>query len=220
MNTRLDHIVVAARDLESGADYIEKTLGVQVPDGGRHEMMATHNKVMTLGNDVYLEVVAINPEMTPPRQPRWFGLDDPAVIASLQRSPRLLTWAVNTDDLTQLVAGSNIATGSVQQAERGDLRWKVALTDDGRLSAGGFFPLCIQWQTDFHPSTRMADLGCRLVKLDLVHPYPDWLSDTLESIGADHAVTISGTQGNQPASIRAHIESPTGQVILDSTVCI
>ena len=67
LNTRLDHIVVGASSLESGAEYVEQALGVQVPDGGEHVMMGTHNKVTTLGDGVYLEIIAVNPRMAPPR---------------------------------------------------------------------------------------------------------------------------------------------------------
>ena len=102
MLTRLDHLVVAAASLEEGRAYVADRLGVDVPVGGEHRMMGTHNRVMTLGDGVYLEIIAINPELDAPDVPRWFGLDDPAVRVSIAASPRLLTWAVNTDDLEQL----------------------------------------------------------------------------------------------------------------------
>ena len=90
MNTRLDHIVIAAADLDSGADYVNEKLGVDIPPGGRHEMMGTHNRVMSLGNDIYLEVIAINPDMDSPQCPRWFGLDD--LTNGIDRCGRLKRW--------------------------------------------------------------------------------------------------------------------------------
>ena len=214
--TRLDHIVVGASSLERGAEYVEKTLGVQVPDGGEHAMMGTHNKVMTLGNGVYLEIIAANSKMAPPERPRWFGLDDPSVIASLERSPRLLTWAINTTDLHKLTAESDIVVGEIQQAERGDLRWKVALTDDGRLSAAGFFPLCIQWLVDFHPSERMADLQCRLLNINIRHRRASWLRKCLESIGADQLVTVEGCEDFEVSHLAATIQTPSGECVISS----
>ncbi len=212
--TRLDHLVVAAASLDEGAEYVRSHLGVTVPEGGRHEMMGTHNRVMSLGGDNYLEIIAVSPEMTPPTRPRWFGLDDPSVIRTLAGAPRLLTWAVNTTDLAAMVSASNIAVGEIISAERDDLRWKVALPDDGRLGAGGFFPLCIQWQMDFHPAGRMADLGCRLRGLCLYHPYPDWLRGVLDSIGAADAVSIVGVDDTADARLVATIETPGGMVEL------
>ena len=216
LNTRLDHIVVGASSLERGAEYVEQTLGVHVPDGGEHVMMGTHNKVMTLGDGVYLEIIAVNPGLVPPEHPRWFGLDDPSVISSFAQSPRLLTWAVNTSDLIALTKHSSIAVGDIQQAERGDLRWKVALTDDGRLSAAGFFPLCIQWLVDFHPSERMTDHNCRLTNLTIRHRRAPWLTSCLESIGADRLVTVESCEDSEISCLTATIHTPAGERVLTS----
>ena len=214
--TRLDHVIVAARSLDEGADFVESRLGVRAPPGGRHEMMGTHNRVMALGDSVYLEIIAVNPAMTPPARPRWFGLDDPSVILGLADSPRLLTWAVNTESLEALLASSRIAVGEIREARRDDLRWKVALPDDGRLGAGGFFPLCIQWQMGFHPASRMPDLGCRLQSLTLYHPYPDWLRGLLEAIGADTAVGIKEVGDPAMARLVARVKTPDGEVELSA----
>ncbi len=214
--TRLDHLIVAARSLDEGADFVESGLGVRVPPGGRHEMMGTHNRVMALGDGVYLEIIAVNPAMTPPARPRWFGLDDPSVIRGLTDSPRLLTWAVNTNGLEALLASSQVVIGGILEARRDDLRWKVALPDDGRLVAGGFFPLCIQWQMEFHPASRMPDLGCRLKSLTLYYPYPEWLQGMLAAIGADTEVVVEGVCDPAAARLVARIATPGGEVELSA----
>lgn len=216
--SRTDHIVIGASTLKLGADYVEHILGVQVPNGGDHIMMGTHNKVMTLGDGVYLEIIAVNPELAPPERPRWFGLDDPNVISSLEKSPRLITWAINTYDLAALTRESTIAVGDIQQAERGELRWRVALPDDGRLSAAGFFPLCIEWLVDFHPSERMPDLNCRLQKLEIHHRRARWLQQCLASIGADRLVSINECDDSETALLTATIQTPTGSHILSSAI--
>ncbi len=210
--TQLDHLVVAAHALDEGAQWVESQLGVRVPPGGQHEGMGTHNRVMALGDGVYLEIIAIDPTMPPPSSPRWFGLDDPMVARHLADSPRLLTWAVNTNDLDALVPLSRIPVGKVHAARRDDLRWKVALVDDGRLGAGGCFPLCIQWQLTFHPASRMPDLGCRLESLTLFHPYPEWLHRRLADIGAETRVVIKGVKDPSEARLSARIVTPTGPV--------
>jgi len=59
----LDHLVIAASSLEQGVDYVRKMLGVDIPFGGVHSAMGTHNHLMQLGNSVFLEVIAINNEI-------------------------------------------------------------------------------------------------------------------------------------------------------------
>lgn len=90
MKRELDHIVVAARSLEEGSAWVEAALGVKMLPGGKHALMGTHNRVLSIGNGRYLEVIAIDPEAPPPARPRWFGLDEPATRARLERGPVLL----------------------------------------------------------------------------------------------------------------------------------
>lgn len=86
----LDHLVVAARDLDSGARWLERQLGVPLVPGGAHVLMGTHNRLLRLagGERLYLELIAIDPAAAPPSRPRWFGLDDPALQARLAGRPR------------------------------------------------------------------------------------------------------------------------------------
>ena len=72
---RIDHLVVAARTLAQGADFLRDLLGVEALSGGKHVAMGTHNLVMQLGEERYLEVIAIDPDAEPPERPRWFDLD-------------------------------------------------------------------------------------------------------------------------------------------------
>src|SRR5215471_8417337 len=73
----LDHLVVAAATLEQGEDYVEARVGIRPKRGGQHVAMGTHNSVLRLGERVYLEVIAVDPQGCAPAQPRWFELDQP-----------------------------------------------------------------------------------------------------------------------------------------------
>ena len=66
----LDHLVVVARTLDEGAAWVESRLGAALAEGGKHELMATHNRLLSLGPAAYLEVMAIDPEAPPPARPR------------------------------------------------------------------------------------------------------------------------------------------------------
>jgi len=212
---RLDHIVVAASTLEQGAGYLQDLLGVEVPAGGVHATMGTHNLVMQLGNDSYLEVIAIDPAGTVPPRPRWFGLDTALLRTALADRPRLVTWVMNTADLAALAASADFAIGTPAALTRDGLSWEIAITDDGRLLADGLLPYCIRWHSSPHPSRAMADLGCRLQKLTLHHNRAEWLADRLESIGAARLVEIDPIPDSKSPFLTAIIETPKGVVKLD-----
>ena len=210
----LDHIVIAADNLQQGIDYLRQTLGVEIPQGGKHQSMATHNLVMPLGNDAYLEVIAIDPAGEVPRHPRWFALDTPQMRAAIREQPRLITWVMNTSDLQSLTRRAGFDIGTATRLNRDDLSWEFALPDDGRLLAGGMLPYCIQWHSSPHPSQGMVDNGCLLQDLTIHHNRPHWLSDRLDAIEAGHLVHIESLPDDQTAYLSATIDTPNGRVVL------
>ena len=55
---KLDHIVFGARSLEEGTNFIEKKLNIKLSEVGYHDFMGTHNRVIKVDKDIYLEVIA------------------------------------------------------------------------------------------------------------------------------------------------------------------
>ena len=210
----LDHIVIAAHDLKQGADYLGSILGVKIPAGGKHQTMATHNLVMQLGNDAYLEVIAIDPDCQPPRHPRWFALDTASMRAAIREQPRLITWVINTTDVQTLATQADFDIGKPTELSRDSLRWEFALPDDGRLLGGGALPYCIQWHSSPHPSQNMADTGCLLQELSIHHNRPRWLNDRLDAIEASHLVQIESLADSETHYLEAVIDTPKGTVVL------
>lgn len=210
----LDHIVIAADSLQQGAEYIQQTFGVQIPGGGKHQSMATHNLVMQLGNDAYLEVIAIDPDGQIPRHPRWFALDTPHMRAAVKQQPRLITWVINTTDLVALANQAGFDIGIPTGLSRDSLSWEFALPDDGHLLGDGMLPYCIQWHSSPHPSQGMVDNGCLLQELTIHHNRPHWLNDRLDAIKASHLVHIEPLPDDQTAYLSATIDTPNGTVVL------
>ena len=210
----LDHIVIAAASLQQGVDYLQRILGVEIPPGGKHHSMATHNHVMQLGNDAYIEVIAIDPDGEPPRHPRWFGLDTAQIRAAIREQPRLITWVINTSDIQALASSAGFDIGMPTRLGRDNLSWDFALPDDGRLLGDGLLPYCIQWHTTPHPSQQMVDNGCLLQELTIHHNRPHWLDDRLDAIEAGHLVHIEPLPDDQTAFLSATIDTPSGTVLL------
>ncbi len=198
----LDHLIIAAKALESGTAWLEELLGVPLQAGGQHAFMGTHNRLLRLGS-VYLEVIAIDPDAPAPNRPRWFGLD-----SLLLEQPRLIHWVARTDALTSMAALSLEPLGVVTDAARGDLRWRITIPDDGHLPLDGLVPTLIEWSSP-HPVSKLPESSCELVALTASHPQPERVRAALESIGA----RLEVSKGVIPA-LTAVISSPNGLVTL------
>lgn len=208
--TTLDHIVIAARTLDEGAAYVEQVLGVPTSPGGRHLGMGTHNRLLNLGGGVYLEVIAIDPEGPPPARPRWFGLDTEAMQERLRAGPGLIHWVARTDDITGAVARVP-QLGRVHRMRRDDLEWEITIPDDGNLLEGGLVPTLIRWGDTPHPTTRLPDVGCRLVGLYGLHPRPERLAAVLRKLGLEGALEL---RRGERVRLTAGIENPGGLHLL------
>ncbi len=162
-----DHLAISAETLGAGVEWVENALGVTMAGGGKHPVMATHNRLLGMG-DLYLEVIAIDPEDTA-QQPRWFDLD------RFTGPPRLTNWVARTDDMDAEITRSPAGIGTPLSLARGDYRWKMAVPADGILPYDGAFPALIQWLTPLHPTQALPDSGVRLKTLTIVHPQAEAL---------------------------------------------
>ncbi len=210
MKPKMDHLVIGAASLEQGVDFVKEKFGVDMPYGGAHLKMGTHNHLMQLGNSTFLEIIAINRNIEKPSSPRWYGLDDPFIQQKLSIEPTLLTWVVNTDNINGLMAQASFSIGKAELISRGELSWYFGLPQDGRLLAGGMLPYAIEWQADTHPAKNMSSLDCHLEQVEIYHPYPKWLNNHLKSIGAHELVEVKQSTTDASPHIIATINTPIG----------
>ncbi|WP_135450922.1 VOC family protein [Tabrizicola caldifontis] len=195
---RLDHVAVSAERLEDGAAAVQAALGVPMTGGGTHPAMGTHNRLLSLG-DLYLEVIAIDPEAPAPDRPRWFDLD------RFSGPPRLTNWIVACDDMEAALRHGPPGWGLPMQLARGDYRWQMAVPESGRLPFDNFFPALIRWQGMLHPAPALPDHGLRLARLEVSHPDARALRAALPTL-TDPRVAI----GVGPPALRAVIDTPNG----------
>lgn len=216
MKTALDHIVFAARSLEEGTEWLETRLGVPFSGGGEHPNMGTHNRLLRLGPHSYLEVIAINPDAEQPPRPRWFSLDEPDMQSSL-RTPRLIGWAVRTDNIK---SASKLLLPSlpIHPVSRGALKWLMTIPDDGALLNEGVMPMLIEWQSGGHPAEKLPDSGVSLIALELSTPNPAQLQSALQASDFDFAASrVRVVLGYGGSHLTAFLESPNGKVQFSSS---
>ena len=209
----LDHIIIGAASLEAGVRFIRERLGVDIPAGGKHPDMGTHNHLMRLGDNAFLEVISIDPEAQAPGRPRWFQLDEPAMQARLAESPALISWAIRSPDIVATAQSSAFAVGAVMALRRDALTWRLTVPEDGSIPGEGVMPHVIEWDGGARPWERMADRGCRLDALVITHPNPDNIEAGLRSLCSKGIAGVHVKQGPTPA-LSARIVVPGGAVVV------
>ena len=198
---QFDHIALVARSLDEGAAYIKDVLGIEMPNGGAHPRMGTHNRLMSLGGEAYLEVIAIDPDAPVPDRPRWYDLD------RFDDSPRLGTWVLGTRDIESALTHAHPNSGRAIEMARGDLGWLISVPDEGSMPMDGAFPTLIEWPVDPHPATNMIDLGCRLASVSIEHPQ----AEVIENLIGDRIDRGLIEFSKKPQMrIKAIIDTPTG----------
>ncbi len=170
---QLDHLTIIAPDLAAGAAHVRDLLGVEMPVGGSHPQMGTHNLLLRLGDDVFLEVIAVDPAVAEPARRRWFGLDDAAAVRrDWHAGNRLRGWVARTGDIDAVLAAHGDILGQKAAVSRGDRHWLFGVPADGRLPLDGIAPSVIDWGVRGHPVEAMADLGLALAEVTIEHPDP------------------------------------------------
>jgi Glyoxalase-like domain len=203
----VDHLVYATPDLQLGIETIEKVFGVRATPGGQHPGRGTRNALVSLGPEIYLEIIGPDPAQAQPPQPRPFGIDK-------LKEPRLVTWAAkgkNLESFANQAARSGVKLGQVIDGSRRRtdgllLSWRY--TDPRTVVFDGVVPFFIDWGQTPHPATTAAP-GASLIGLRAEHPDPERVQKALGQLGLD-----LGVQRGPRSVLIATVNSPRGRVEL------
>ena len=204
----VDHLLLGAAGLDAGIAWVERLTGVRAVPGGSHPGRGTRNALLALGARRYLEIIAPDPAQAT------FNYEPDLRTF---KEPHLIAWAAATTDIQAVAAAARSANqqvfgpndGSRARPDGRMLRWRVlGLRSD--LAAGGVnpIPFFIEWAPDsVHPSTD-SPTGCDLQTLEITHPKPADVADTLMHVGIRTTVTPGDVQ------LKATLQCPKGTVEL------
>jgi len=205
---QLDHITVIAPSLAEGVLHVRNCLDLDVPFGQRHAYMGTHNHLLQLGDSVYLEIVALDPEAVATGRSRWFGLDDQDQVRSdWDEGRRLRGWVARTNVIDAVLAGREDIFGAKVPLPANDPSFDFAIPNDGSLPLDGAAPSIIDRRGKPRSMAAIADLGARLNSFTLEHPEPAALETLYRALTIDRPPEI--VKGPK-LRYRARIETPAG----------
>ena len=210
---KLDHIVFGARCLEEGTNFIEKKLDIKLSEVGYHDFMGTHNRVVKVDKDVYLEVIAIDPSSKSPNENRWFNLDNPILQKKLEYSPQMIGYVIETMDKEIL---KHFCTPI--EASRGNYKWNFAMPSlesnffNKELIENGIIPSLINWKSN-KPVYEMKNnqLSLNKIEIEILDNQMQY-KKIIESIGIIEKLTFTikkdvvGENNNAQPIIKALIK--------------
>lgn len=139
--------------------------------------------------------------------------------AVLERGPRLLAWVARVADLDAALAtlaAQGVDAGRVLPASRmtpqGELRWRIALRDDGARLYSGALPTLIEWGAT-HPADALAASGVTLDTVTLRAAPASPVQAALASLGIEFARFT--TDPGRPA-LEIELDTPRGRVRLET----
>lgn len=205
---KLDHLTVIAPTLIEGVSHVQSCLNLDVPFGTRHDYMGTHNHRLQLGNSVYLEIVALDPEGMKPGRPRWFGLDNQEKVRSdWNEGRRLRGWVANTEIIELVLSTHGAIFGDKVPLPTVNPSFAFTIPKDGSLPLDGVAPSIIDHRRDTGFVASIPDLGARLRSLTLEHPDPTGIEVLYRELAIEHPPVV--VQGPK-VRYRALVETPTG----------
>ena len=182
MKPHVDHVMLGISDLDRGIRELESLTGVRAVLGGEHPGRGTHNALVSLGTDTYIEVIA-------PRA----GATVSADLADLAKLEHLtpVGWAVGAS--REQVERGGIKTtvpraGSRKQPSGNVLHWETFELAE-RLDNALFF---IQWRDPAKHPAKTSPGGCSLGGIEFDDPKADELTRVIRALGLDFPVA-SGT---------------------------
>ena len=190
----IDHLVFGCDHLQNGTSFLEQTLGVGFSGGGKHTLMATHNRLLKLQDSIYFETIAIDHEAVQIHggigRKRWFSLDEDLTKQRLAQSPRPLTWVVAVNDIYDAASKCGYDAGKITTMTRGDLEWMLTIAENGTLVEDGLLPSFIQWPGGRNPANKLPESGTRLQRLILQHPQPYAIEQIIDQLSIDGPIEV------------------------------
>lgn len=175
----IDHLLIGTPELALGCQYISELFGTEPVFGGVHPGIGTCNALLGLEDDVYIEIIAPDPEQTA-------DLPLAKYLRGLKQTA-LMWWAVRCHDfdaLAERLQQNDVEVLSRQPGSRRlpdgrELLWELLIPGSAEFQAA--IPFFIEWNDmALHPSRTLPVCGA-LNSMQVSHPASGKLQQILGS---------------------------------------
>ncbi|HET8985472.1 MAG TPA: VOC family protein [Trueperaceae bacterium] len=205
----LDHLLYVGPDLARLVRDLTDLSGLTASVGGKHPGQGTHNALLGLGPDSYLELMAPDPEQSAAPGASAPGAAPPGTFLrsiAYAATPQVFTWCAKARDAGATASAARalglevtVYGGSRVTPAGATLRWDLIIVDGHGL--GGVVPFLIDWHDSPHPARALHERaaganGLRLDRLELRHPDPAAVTNLLRGLS-----TAGGAPANRPLEV-------------------
>ena len=212
---KLDHIVFGAFTLEEGTELVESILQAKLSDIGYHKDMGTHNRVIRISEEVYLEVVAIDPQSRNFKNRKWFNLDNTNLQTKLKNSPQIIGYVIENNDIIL-----SKYYDPFFDASRANYKWKFAMPTyknnivDSEIVKTGIIPSLISWKSE-KPVYQMKKNQFELISLEIgLSETQQHFNTFFKSFGEIEFVSVSTTTKENSQMFKLKIKDNLRDVII------
>jgi hypothetical protein len=206
MTLTLDHILLGAPDLDSASDAFAAIAGVTPSGGGSHPGFGTRNRLLSLGEELFFEIIAPDPAQAEhgARADELAGLTGPAMHTFCLRSTDLAGVAARAR--AEGLATRDPVAMSRTRADGVRLAWEILYLDTPHW--GRAMPFVIDWKSSPHPAGTSPG-GCAVLEFAVLHPDAPSLAVLYARLGISVPVRAALVPG-----FLLRLETPRGEVML------
>tara|TARA_B100000524_G_scaffold33651_1_gene16561 strand:+ start:392 stop:1042 length:651 start_codon:yes stop_codon:yes gene_type:complete len=212
---KLDHIVLGASTLEEGTEFVEDILQTKLSDIGYHKYMGTHNRVIRISDEVYLEVVAIDPKIKDSKSRKWFNLDSLNLQSKLNKSPQIIGYVIENKDIS-----ISKYYDPFFEASRANFRWQFAMPTsknnilDSEIIKTGVVPSLISWKTEkpiYQMKKNQFELICFEIQISETQQH---FGTFFKSFGEIEYVSFSSTTEDNDPILKIKLRDNKRKIII------
>ena len=208
MSLRIDHVVYAVRDLDAAATRFDETYGLGSVPGGVHPRWGTANRIISLGDARYLELISIvDPEVAATT------VLGQAIADRIADGDRWFALCLGDDaiDVTVERLGLALEPGSRTLPDGRVVAWRGAGIDDPKRTPD--LPFFIEWTSppDAHPGARGARHRSGAGDIAWVEVSGD--ADRFGAWTGEASLPVRFMKGN-PGLVAVGLSTPDGDLVI------
>ena len=212
---KLDHIVLGSFTLEEGTEFLENILQAKLSDIGYHKDMGTHNRVIRISKEVYIELVAIDPKRKNLNNRKWFNLDNSNLQSKLKISPQIIGYVIENND-----RNINKYYDPFFEASRDSYKWQFAMPTfknnilDSEIIEAGIIPSLISWKSD-KPVYQMKKNQFELISLEIkLSVSQKYFNTFFKSFGEIEYVSIAMTTEEESSIFKLKLKDNLRDIVI------